>query len=267
MLRTSSICLALTFSVLPGFIAHAQNVVIRETVSESGFAPHPEAIACVGPEFKLIGGGALVAPGVMSFLTASFPEGSCWIARSKDHIVPSPARIVASALGLHDPQNQFEVIIRSAIGPRANHPHAFVSLPPGFTLTGGGGRTNFTGAGNLLTASFPPSPSTWEVRAKDHQIADPTEAMAFIIGIRRRSGASVEGHIAATIGVTDAHPFAKIQLPQEFVRSGGGARVNFTGNGNYLTTSAPLDRGWDAKSQDHQISSPADIAVFAIGIR
>jgi hypothetical protein len=41
------------------------------------------------------------------------------------------------------------------------HPVARVTVPTGYKLVGGGARDNWTGAGNLLTASFPETPNTW----------------------------------------------------------------------------------------------------------
>src|SRR5215469_2593426 len=41
------------------------------------------------------------------------------------------------------------------VSTSAPHPAAHVTVPPGYKLVGGGARVNWSGAGNLLTASYP----------------------------------------------------------------------------------------------------------------
>ena len=49
---------------------------------------------------------------------------------------------------------------------------------------------------------------------------------------------------------------------------GGGARVNYTGEGNLLTASYPLDSTtWKASAKDHIRNDPATIDVCALGIK
>jgi vibriolysin len=171
------------------------------------------------------------------------------------------------AIGLRDAQDQWDVRIEHATGLRAAHPTATVGLPVGYALTGGGGLTNWAGSGNLLTASYPLSPTAWEVRAKDHEVSDPAEATAYIIGIRRRQGPVPQSNISSAVSGTDPHPSAMVAVAAGFMLVGGGARVNWTGAGNLLTASFPSGNDWIASSKDHDISDPADISVFAIGIR
>jgi hypothetical protein len=53
--------------------------------------------------------------------------------------------------------------------------------------------------------------------------------------------------------------------------SGCGARVNWTGAGNLLWMLKPLAvsgfHGCEAASKDHEVSSPATIRSFAMGVR
>ena len=141
-------------------------------------------------------------------------------------------------------------------------------LPQGYTLTGGGAFVDYTGAGNLLTASFPSSDTSWEVRSKDHDVSDPSTITAFAIGMKHRVGdTSLERKVWNVTGPVGAHPTAQACIDPEWILSGGGAFDNWTGAGNLLTASFPKGLCWVAAGKDHLHSSPANITAFAIGIR
>ena len=55
---------------------------------------------------------------------------------------------------------------------RNPHPEAIVRAPAGFVMLGGGAKANWTGAGSLMTASFPSSDLSWTARSKDHLVSD-----------------------------------------------------------------------------------------------
>ena len=82
-------------------------------------------------------------------------------------------------------------------------PHiAFVI--PGFTIIGGGARTDFSlsGAGSLLTASFPQDRQTWVAEGKAHLIPAPTTITAWAIGI----GNTAAEELSVAPSVIDAVP-------------------------------------------------------------
>jgi len=150
----------------------------------------------------------------------------------------------------------------------APHPHATAVLPAGFLLTGGGAFVNWHGAGNLLTASFPASNTSWEVRSKDHDISDPAQITAYAIGIRpRHNGKKLHHEIKKAKGAVAAHPSAQVQLDPGWSLSGGGAFDDWRGAGNLLTASFPQGESWLAFGKDHKESSPAAITVYAIGLQ
>jgi vibriolysin len=137
-------------------------------------------------------------------------------------------------------------------------------------LTGGGAFVDWQGAGNLLTASFPNSSSSWEARSKDHDVSDPSRITAYAIGLRPRS-ASVHLHtiIVNSTGPVQPHPTAQVCLPAAtppWIVSGGGALDNWNGAGNLLTASYPQENCWLAAGKDHKDPSPASITAYAIGI-
>jgi hypothetical protein len=119
-------------------------------------------------------------------LTASFPNGEhSWEARSKDHDISDPAQITAYAIGIKPRPGAKKVrhIIRSATGPVAPHPSAQVCLEEGWIHSGGGAFDNWSGDGNLLTASFP-NGQCWIASGKDHMVSDPAAITAYVIGLR-----------------------------------------------------------------------------------
>jgi len=68
-------------------------------------------------------------------------------------------------------------------GTATAHPSVSCSLEHGFRLLSGGAKANWTGAGNLLTASFPQDRHAWVARSKDHIASDPCTITAWCVGI------------------------------------------------------------------------------------
>lgn len=239
-------------------------------VSESGIAGDlSEAQACAMPGWKVIGGGAEVHADVAGgLLTASYPEGNCWRAQSKAHQVSDEQRVVAYAILLYDPKNEWDVAVEQATGETAAHPMAQVRVRDGYAMTCGGARVNWTGAGNLLTASFPATDTVWEARSKDHGASDPATITAYAIGIRARNGQAPKTFVQTSVSSVKPHPAKGETLPEEWTLSGGGARTNWHGAGNLLWASYPSDeRSWRAAGKDHVDPSPASVSVFVIGIK
>jgi vibriolysin len=236
----------------------------------SGSAPHPSVQVTVPQHFKIIGGGAIDNwSGQGNLLTASYPKGiNSWFAAGKDHELPSPATITAFAIAIYDPNNEWDVIIKSEVSNPAQHPSVIAVLPTHYTMTGGGAFVDYgAGPGNLLTASFPNSDTSWEARSKDHDIADPAQITAYAIGMRSNTGASLQRIVKSATGAVAAHPTAQVALPAGWILSGGGAFDNWEGAGNLLTASYPLGMSWHAAGKDHKDPSPAAITAYAIGIR
>jgi hypothetical protein len=161
------------------------DVTIKQQTSDP--APHPTQVAVLPPGYVLTGGGAFVNwHGAGNLLTASFPSSdNSWEARSKDHDISDPAQITAYAIGIRPrtTANHVKHIIKSAKGAVAAHPSATVCLDPGWTLSGGGALDQWTGAGNLLTASYP-NGTCWNAAGKDHVDPSPAAITAYVIGIQ-----------------------------------------------------------------------------------
>ncbi|MBV8370353.1 MAG: hypothetical protein JO036_15710 [Candidatus Eremiobacteraeota bacterium] len=237
----------------------------------SAEAAHPQVTVDVPAGFKIIGGGALDnwGSGVGNMLTAAYPQGpNAWFVAGKDHEQSSPATIIGFAIAIHDPNDEWDVTIQSESGGPDPHPSATATLPDGYHLTGGGASVNWTGAGNLLTASFPSGDLTWEARSKDHDVPDPAVITAYAIGIRHRGGhVNLKRTVQPVTGDNDQHPTATACLSSEWTLSGGGALDNWNGDGNLLTASFPQGKCWSVAGKDHIHPSPATVTAFAIGIR
>jgi hypothetical protein len=64
------------------------------------------------------------------------------------------------------------------------------------------------------------------------------------------------------------HPVRVAILPNEYTLTGGGAFVDWKGEGNLLTASFPNGNdGWEVRSKDHTLHDPSPIHAYAIGIK
>jgi hypothetical protein len=237
----------------------------------SALAAHPQVTVTVPSGYKIVGGGAVDnwGDGAGNLLTAAYPQGpNTWFAAGKDHEVSSPATLTGYALAIHDPHNEWDVTIQSSTSGPDAHPTAVATLPQGYVLTGGGAFVDWTGAGNLLTASFPNAALSWEASSKDHDISDPAAITAYVIGIRHRAGTvRLAQTVIQVTGANQQHPTATACLGAEWTLCGGGAVDNWDGDGNLLTATYPEGSCWTAAGKDQIHASPATITAYAIGLR
>lgn len=217
-----------------------------------------------------------------NLLTASYPDAglNAWLVSSKEHGVSDPVRLRAWAIGLKisgltPTQLRSYINVASSTGiTYTPYPEAIATLPDGYTLLGGGFRVNWSGAGNLGTASAPLGANGWQVRGKEHLYSSPATATAFVIGLQ--SNIPGIGSFASTINAAGsyvaAHPAITTFTPSGHALTGCGAYSNWTGAGNLLwkikptgTLSGPS--ACDVSSKDHMLSSPTTITGYAIGLR
>jgi microsomal dipeptidase-like Zn-dependent dipeptidase len=213
--------------------AWAQQPEIRVVTTDSAVANHPSATLTLPAPYKVVGGGARANwRHSGSLLTQSQPGGpgpNAWVASSKDHFAAEPVSLSAFAIGLADPADEWEVIVREARSPVAPQPVATAKLPPGYAMTGGGcldeWRTSPSAPGNLLTASFPSSTNSWECRGKDHGAENPASIVAYVIGIRpKKPGVPLpEVKITTAHSPVAAHPTVVAPAEPGFIVTGGGA--------------------------------------------
>ena len=155
----------------------------------SAEADHPISSVTVPKAYRMTGGGARVHwAGYGSLLTASFPRDKyTWEARGKDHIESSPATITSYAIGIRPSNNSKlpESKIFSNTGTESSKPANQNAVDSGHLMTGGGAIVNWQGYGNILTGSFPATPSMWKAAATDHHEADPSSITVYAIGLKQ----------------------------------------------------------------------------------
>jgi hypothetical protein len=238
-----------------------------------------ETISVPDPDMIAIGGGGTATDqGAGALLTASYPTDdlSGWVVSSKDHIDSSPHELVTYVIGLKIAgMSRAQLAASVYVGSATNygpHPEAEAGIPSNsYVLVGGGFKIDWTGAGNLATASFPSSASSWKARSKDHLLSSPATLHTYAIGLLRTLPVgTVTAAVASAFGSQAAHPTATAVVPAGYALTGGGADVHWQGAGNLLwkleptRTSTPYFVGG---AKDHINSDPATIDVYALGIR
>ena len=144
------------------------------------------------------------------------------------------------------------------------HPEARVSLPDGYKLLSGGAKVGSTEQGNLLTASFP----TWRANSKDHVNSSPATLTVFAIAINDPDDIWEVKVFQSDPSAAASQPHQEISVEPDYVMVGGGAQVNYSGDGNMLFASYPkAERTWRAQSKDHIKADGATIAAYAMGLK
>jgi len=163
----------------------------------------------------------------------------------------------------------------------AQHPTTSLAAPSGSVILGGGAYVDWNSPGcspanppgNMLTAMYPNNDGTvWTVASKDHELESEAIITAYSIVATMKDGSPISADNYRVVSGTSAvvpHPTMQVDLPDGFVVVGGGARANYGGAGSLLFASYPTPdmRGWIGSAKDHDISDPASITVWAIGLR
>jgi hypothetical protein len=155
-----------------------------------------------------------------------------------------------------------------------SHPSLFLTVPKGLKILGGGASINSVEAANFLTASYPANLQTWFAAGKDHEVAAPASITVSVYAIQDDDDIWDVQIFSGTTPQAESHAKVAAYLPGDYVLTGGGAFVDYRGAGNMLTASFPVQPlgdgdwyAWEARSKDHQISDPALVSAYAIGIR
>lgn len=241
---------------------------------------HPTAEVTVPDGWKVLSGGAYVVYyGTGQILTKSFPvlsEGSSsptgWSVESKDHQKPDLGQVQALAVGMYDPNDEYEVHVATIDTKEAEaHPHATAFLPEGYTLVGGGVNVHWKGQGNLLTASRPTDDlNGWYGASKDHIASDHTTISVYAIGIRHKVTGTrfLDTRLVSQVSAVAAHPWAVAEASSGYSFVGGGGEVATGGVGNMLVDLIPVSGGrvFYASSKDHMESDNTNLTAYGIEI-
>jgi hypothetical protein len=255
-------------------------VAVFERIAGSQLAHFNNFAVEVPDQFVVIGGGVEGTNYPSgNLLTASYPNSdlSAWLVSTKDHLVSNPTQIKAWAIGLKiEGLTRQQLINNLAVNVASSsyeqHPDISTGVPAGFTMIGGGFKVNWSGTGNLATASYPENAYSWRARSKDHIVKSPAVLQVWAIGIR--DFISGVGNIVTDINFSLSsyaqHPAASANITPGYALSACGALVNWSGVGNLLWKIKPVtnwsQHGCEAASKDHNEYSPATIETYAVGI-
>ena len=186
------------------------------------------------------------------------------------------------------PRNEFRddsglitvaVFERRAGTPQQHFDDFAVGVPNDMVVIGGGAEGAESPFGALLTASYPNGQlDEWVASSKDHGEGweNPHQLTVWAVGMRINGLTRDELRANLTVSIAESglasHPEASVSVPGGFVLLGGGFIVAWqAGNpngGNLATASFPeTNQTWKARSKDHFVASPANLSVYAIGIR
>lgn len=252
------------------FFAKSQNE--QEHFTDFGVNVDPDMV-CIG------GGGDATDNSPGALLTASYPNDDLtgWLVSSKDHKYPMKYPLYGYAIGIKIKGMSSEQLIEYisvnvANSGVANHPEVSVSPPDNrYLLINGGFKVEWHGFGNLATASFPESITSWKARSKDHLEADPANLKVYGISIKQELPVGQIGTriFKKTSGVSN-HPFEFAYVDAPFALCGGGGEVHYTGFGNMLWALHPTtnkdEQFFSARSKDHGETDQSTITAYAMGI-
>lgn len=243
------------------------------SVNAVGPSDAPSVSATVPSGYRLIGGGCHSEwQGAGQLLTASYPVGSSWMCTAKAHAVMDMAGLTAYVLYIPD-NLKIDISITSASsGAASNQPDAKATIPPGYSVIGGGCQTSWKKPepGNLLVNSYPVSDG-WLCAAKAHSVSSPATLTSYVIGVRSADFTVIAGPPDMQGPRSNVRNSASSTIAggQGVGLAGGGCKINYGGAGQLLTASYP-DRDnnrWMCESKDHQVSDSATITAYSLGLK
>ena len=262
-------------------------------VNLCGITNVPQATAWLPPGYTLTGGGAWdLWTGTGNLLTASYPvqapgaptnaNYTGWCAAGLNAQNSTPAALAVFAIGIQVLNNGAPVTINQSVtqstGQQAAHPTATALVTANFTGTGGGAIDNYgTGAGNMLTGSYPQISAAgditgWIATGKDQVQSDPSTITAYAIGIQIPN-VDFDIDVNSFTGSSGEFPSASLSVPSGNVLIAGGALDAWPGAGNLLTASYPIIGSggvattWQANGKDQGLVDPSGtITVWVVSM-
>ena len=143
-----------------------------------------------------------------------------------------------------------------------------VDVTDEYKLLSGGALVDSRGAGHLLTASYPIRNNAWRANGKAHGESDPAALTLFAVGLSDPDDiwdVKIYKKVAPYSGGRK-QVVAEVEAP--YVMVGGGARIEWTGDGVMLTGSWPSgENKWSVEAKDHGWPASATITSYAIGLK
>lgn len=155
--------------------------------------------------------------------------------------------------------------------------------PAGYKVLSGGAIVHTLQGSAFLTGSYPDFdpgasdlPVGWNADSKHLGTGTRARVTSYVIALYDPDNCWSVKAFSQSTSTAVAHPSATATLGAGYVLVGGGAKATpktAGGNGNFLFSSVPsvtggaAYNGWTAQSKDQGTSDPANITVWAIGIK
>lgn len=266
-----------------------QRILSRIWMCLTQSAAEVHTVRCPIPDssFVAVGGGAMIFGGESfpgAFLIdqriGNFSTKDSWVVSSKSHVLSHAHSLGVYVIGLKiDGVSRAElasnILEHTGSGGTANHPSATVSIPSNRILLSGGLFVPWiqgTSPGQLLVGSWgSPGSALWQVKSKDHIMADPMpiNVMAYSIA-KSIGGVNLKGiEAGAFVDVNSGVATAQVQAVGAVTGFAGWA--TFGGEGRMLMRMGPLnhdlfDRKIITESKDHRMSDGGRTWVNAVGL-
>lgn len=168
-----------------------ENDIVWTSAQSSGTESHPDMTAFLPSGYAMIGGGMRIGwSGAGNLAYGMYPDTMLsWRARSKDHVVSSPANMEVFTIGIQKsiPSiGEIEVAITTDQELANGRSVARAAVKPGYALTGCGSLVEWNREGALLVKNHPISMRdtlACEAAAKDHIAPDAANVTAYALGI------------------------------------------------------------------------------------
>jgi hypothetical protein len=150
------------------------------------------------------------------------------------------------------------------VSPSSEHPSLRITAPSGTRLISGGCHSDWAGAGQLLTASYPDG-NAWVCAAKDQIQPDVAALTGYAVVVSHAD--TLDIRVTSATGAAASHPTARVDVAAGYSLVGGGCFDHTAGAGNLLVDSYPVSGAWICNGKDHDQPGAASITAYAIGIR
>jgi len=147
-----------------------------------------------------------------------------------------------------------------------------VKVPDGYALIGGGAVASplVSTSAAFLTAAYPDLDyTTWHAASTDHMHTFVHTLYGYAIGLKvtgmTKQELTSNMWLFSNTSSVASHPATSVTIENAYTLIGGGAKV--ASDANLLVYSYPYGTSWFAASKDHEVSAPATITAYALGLK
>ena len=244
------------------------------TASTSTAAASQTVAVTVDSGYKIIsGGGKMTSGDILMLETYPTDNNTMWVTSHSMHVVSTTGNAAAYAIGLYDPDDEWDVSVFTEESTSSATPSVSVSVPDGYLMTGGGAEvtSSDSGAGLVIIGSYPSGNSTWTAVANEHRSVGTGKVRAYAIGLKHKTYYCLhECAIASAVSSSAQHPTVTITRTDPIIIGGGAYGTLPADNplaGNILIDTYPGvtdGTNWVAKAKDHMIVQHGTVTAYSI---